>query len=231
MANLIASLCSALLCGMLFLAASTSLGAAAAPALTAREPGTPLYARQDRESDPILRLPQGEVLTPIAESVGQEIWYMVRTRQGQIGWVRAADVGASEQVKEALIEREPESANWSAVADDGRTFTGSYSVDPKSTDRSARGVWSLRDASGDTLLRGTWVALMHSTGWSGTWRAAVDGRPGELGGNWSAELQAASTRRFAVMFELAIKEAVKGLWTGGSRSGTWSVKTFKPSVP
>jgi hypothetical protein len=230
MAIRIATLCSALLCCVLVLAASTSLRAAAAPALTAREPGTPLYARQDRESEPVLRLPQGEVLTPIAESVGQEIWYMVRTKQGEIGWVRAADVGASEQVKEAFIEKEPESSNWAAVADDGRTFNGSYSVDPKSTDRSARGVWSLRDASGDTVLRGTWVAQMHSTGWSGTWRAAVDGRQDELSGNWSAELQAAGTRRFAVMFELAIKEAVKGLWTGGSRSGTWSIKTFKPSV-
>ena len=102
MAIRIATLCSALLCCVLVLADSTSLRAAAAPALTAREPGTPLYARQDRESDPILRLPKGEVLTPIAESVGQEIWYMVRTMQGQIGWVRAADVGASEQVKETF---------------------------------------------------------------------------------------------------------------------------------
>jgi hypothetical protein len=30
------------------------------------------------------------------------------------------------------------------------------------------------------------------------------------------------------MFELAIKEAVKGLWTGAHQSGTWSIKTFKP---
>ena len=226
----VATLCSALLCCMLSFAALTSLRAAAAPALTAREPGTPLYARQDRESEPIIRLPKGEALTPLAESVGQEIWYMVRTKQGQTGWVRAADVGASEQDKETFVEKEPESSNWSAVTNDGRTFNGSYSVDTKSTDRSAHGVWSLRDASGDTLLRGTWVAQMHSTGWSGTWGGAVDGRQDELSGNWSAELQAAGTRRFAVMFELAIKEAVKGLWTGGSRSGTWSIKTFKPAV-
>ena len=230
MAIRIATLCSALLCGMLFLAASTTLRAAAAPALTAHEPGTPLYARQDRESEPIIRLPKGEVLTPMAESVGQETWYMVRTKQGQIGWVRAADVGASEQVKETFIDKEPESSNWSAVTTDGRTFTGSYIVDPKSTDRSARGAWSMRDANGNTVLRGAWSAELHSTGWNGTWRAAIQGRQGEFNGSWSAELPAAGTRRFAGIFELAIKEAVKGLWTGGSQSGTWSIKTFKPSV-
>ena len=198
--------------------------------LTTREPGTPLFARQDRESEPIIRLSKGEALTPLAESVGSENWYLVRTKQGQIGWVRAADVGASEQIKETSVEKEPESSNWSAVTDDGRTFTGSYSVDPKSTERSARGGWSLRDADGNTVLRGAWVAQMHSTGWNGTWRAAVEGRQSEFNGIWSAELPAAGTRRFAAVFELAIKETVKGLWTGANQSGTWSIKTFKPSV-
>ncbi|HET9916462.1 MAG TPA: SH3 domain-containing protein [Candidatus Binatia bacterium] len=225
-----ATLCSALFCCMLFLAASPSLRAAAAPALTAREPGTPLYARQDRESEPILRLPKGEALTPLAESLGSEIWYLVRTTQGQTGWVRAADVGASEQVKESFIEKEPESSNWSLGTSDGRTFNGSYSVDPKSTDRSARGVWSLRDANGNTVLRGAWSAQMNSTGWNGTWRASVQNRQGELNGRWSAELPTVGTRRFAAMFELAAKEVIKGSWTGVDLSGTWSIKTFKPSV-
>ena len=225
-----ATLCSALLCCMLFLAASSSLRAAAAPELTAREVGTPLYARQDRESEPIMRLPKGEALTLIAESAGSEIWYLVRTKQGQTGWVRAADVGASEQVKESSIEKEPESSNWSVYTNDGRTFTGSYSVDPSSTDRSARGVWSLRDASGNTVLRGTWVAQMNSTGWNGTWRVSIQNRPGDLNGRWSAELPAAGTRRFAGMVELAAKEGIKGLWTGVDLSGAWSIKTFKPAV-
>jgi len=29
------------------------------------------------------------------------------------------------------------------------------------------------------------------------------------------------------MFELAAKEAIKGLWTGANQSGSWSIKTFK----
>jgi len=221
----------ALISALLFLSTSTNLRAADSPAtLTARDSGTALYARQDIESEPIMRLQKGEVLTPMMESVGQEIWYMVRTQQGQIGWVRAADIGPSEKVKETFIEKEPDSSNWAAVANDGRTFNGSYTVDPKSTDRSARGVWSLRDANGNTVLRGAWAAQMHSTGWNGTWRASVENRQGEFNGSWSAELPAAGTRRFAAMFELAIKETVKGLWTGGGHSGNWSIKTFKPSV-
>jgi hypothetical protein len=32
------------------------------------------------------------------------------------------------------------------------------------------------------------------------------------------------------MFELAAKEGIKGSWTGVDLSGTWSIKTFKPSV-
>jgi len=224
-----ATLCSALLC-VLVLTASTNLRAAATPELTAREPGTPLYARQDRESEPIIRLPKGEALTPLAESVGSEKWYLVRTAQGQTGWVRAADVGASEQVKETFVEKEPESSNWSAVTNDGRTFNGSYRVDPKSSDRSAHGAWSLRDANGNTVLRGAWIAQMHSTGWKGTWRATVEGQQGEFNGSWSAELPAAGTRRFTAMFELAAKEGIKGSWTGVDLSGTWSIKTFKPSV-
>jgi hypothetical protein len=35
----------------------------------ARDSGTPLYAQQDRETEPIMRLQKGEALTPMAESV------------------------------------------------------------------------------------------------------------------------------------------------------------------
>jgi hypothetical protein len=209
---------------------SNLLAATPSTTLTVRDSGTALWAQQDANSEPIMRLQKGAAITLVAESIGQEIWYMVRTQQGQLGWVRASDVGASEQVKEALIEKEPESSNWSAVANDGRTFNGSYSVDPKSTDRSAHGAWSLRDANGNTVLRGAWSAQMHSTGWNGTWRASIENRQGEFNGSWSSDLPAAGTRRFSAMFEMAINDTVNGLWTGGGRSGTWSIKTFKPSV-
>ena len=208
--------------------ASTNLSAAESPAaLTARDSGTPLYAQQDRETEPIMRLQKGEALTPMAESVGQEIWYMVRTKQGQVGWVRAVDVTVSSQVKDTFKDKESASSNWGAMTEDGTAFGGSYTVDPSSTGRSARGFWTLRDASGGTALRGNWSAQMHSTGWNGTWRAAVEGRGGDFNGSWSAELPATRTLRFPDMFEMAAKEAIKGLWTGANQSGSWSVKTFK----
>lgn len=222
------SLRSALLGVMLFLTASINLPAAESiPALTVRESGTPLYAQQDLETEPILRLQKGEALTPMAESVGQEIWYMVRTKQGQIGWVRAVDVMVSSQVKEAFREKDVMSSNWGAVTEDGKAFGGSYTVDPSSTGGAARGFWTLRDAGGATSLRGSWSAQMHRTGWNGTWRAAVEGRSGDFTGSWSAELPASRALRFTDMFEMAAKEAIKGLWTGANQSGSWSIKTFK----
>jgi len=218
----------ALLGFLLFLAGATNLFAADSPAaLIVRDPGTPLYARQELESEPIMRLEKGELLTPMAESVGQEVWYMVRTKQGQIGWVRAADLTVNSQVKEAFREKEPPSSSWGAVTEDGRAFGGSYTVDPSSTGSSARGFWTLRDANGSTVLRGSWSMQVHKTGWNGTWRAAVEGRGGDFTGSWSAELAEKRAPRLADMFEMAAKEAIKGLWTGGNQSGSWSIKTFK----
>ena len=213
---------------LLLLISPTNLPAAESPAaLTARESGTPLYAQQDLETEPILRLQKGEALTPMAESVGQEIWYMVRTKQGQIGWVRALDVMVSSQVKDSFKEKESASSNWRAVTEDGKAFGGSYTVDPSSTGGAARGFWTLRDAGGATALRGNWSAQMHRTGWNGTWRAALEGRGGDFTGSWSAELPGSRTLRFSDMFEMAAKEAIKGLWTGANQSGSWSIKTFK----
>src|SRR6185295_19241845 len=204
---------------LLVLAISANLLAADSPAsLIVRDSGTPLYAQQDPETEPIMRLQKGEVLTPMAESVGQEIWYMVRTKQGHVGWVRAADLTVSTQVKESFREKESASSNWGAVTEDGKAFGGSYTVDPNSTGNTARGFWTLRDANGSTVLRGSWSMQMHSTGWNGTWRAAVEGRGGDFAGSWSADLPTARTVRIADMFEMAAKEAIKGLWTGANQS-------------
>ena len=163
----------------------------------------------------------------MAESVGQEIWYMVRTKQGQIGWVRALDVMVSSQVKDSFKEKESGSSNWGAVTEDGKLSAAVTTVDPSSTGGAARGFWTLRDAGGATALRGNWSAQMHRTGWNGTWRAAVEGRQGDFNGSWSAELTTARTARLTDMFEMAAKEAIKGLWTGATQSGSWSIKTFK----
>lgn len=200
---------------------------ASAADLTARESGVPLFARQDIESEPLGRLTQGEALFPMAESVSQETWYMVRTKQGQVGWVRAADIVVTNQVKQAFREKDTGSSFWAAITGDGKKFSGAWSVAANSTARSARGFWTLRDGEGNTSARGAWTAEMHATGWNGTWRAKAENGQGESTGSWSAEFPQTRNVRFADLFEAAAKEAIRGLWTGGSASGNWSIQTFK----
>src|SRR6266508_4802165 len=166
---------------------SQTYGADSSPPLTGREAGVAFYAQQDEETDRIATLEKGEALFPIAESVGRGIWYMVRTKQGVIGWVLAIDVEVSSQAKDTFKEKETSSSSWAARTEDGRTFVGTFSVAPNPTARAARGFWTLKDANGATVMSGGWSAEMHSTGWNGTWRANVDGRPGDFRGSWSVD--------------------------------------------
>jgi len=212
---------------MLVATPSRVFTADSAPAMTARESGAGLYSRQDVESDRIATLEKGEALTPIAESVGSEIWYMVRRQQGSVGWVRAADVILSNQAKDAFKEKQPGSSTWSARTAGGRSFNGTWSLAPNSTDQQASGAWTLSNASGMTVLRGSWSAEKHATGWNGTWQATAEGREDEYAGSWSAEFPHLHNARFAELFEAAAKEAIRGLWTGGSDSGSWSIRIVK----
>jgi hypothetical protein len=202
-------------------------GADSPPVLIARESGVALYARQDEETDRIATLEKGEALFPIAESVGRGIWYMVRTKQGTIGWIRGSDVVVSNQTKEAFREKESGSSTWAARTGDGKTFNGTWTVAPNSSQNAAGGGWILRDSNGAPVMRGTWTAEKHATGWNGVWRAAVEGRQGEHTGSWSAEFSHMRNARFAELFEAAAKEAIRGLWTGGNDSGSWAIRTYK----
>lgn len=198
-----------------------------APTMTVGESGAPLYSRQDSHSAPIAELPKGEPLFTIAEAVGTETWYMVRTNQGVIGWVRAADVIVSSRIREIFQEKETDASTWAALTSDGRTFRGTWSAEPITAERSARGTWTLRDSSGTTKLRGGWTAEMHSTGWNGTWRAAVEGRKNEYQGSWSVEMESPQNARFADLFEAAARDATRGIWTAGRESGSWSIRVVK----
>ena len=202
-------------------------GADLSAPLTVRESGVALYAQQDEETDRIATLEKGEALFPIAESVGRGIWYMVRTKQGVIGWVRGIDVEVSSQAKDTFKEKETSSSSWAARTEDGRTFVGTFSVAPNPTARAARGFWTLKDANGATVMSGGWSAEMHSTGWNGTWRANADGRPGDFRGSWSVDPAPSKKVNFAELFEAAVKDAVRGLWTGAGESGAWTIRTFK----
>ena len=51
-----------------------------------------LYPRQDDQAEKIASLAEGEVLFPLVQSEGGNDWYMVKTTQGLVGWVKSSDV-------------------------------------------------------------------------------------------------------------------------------------------
>ena len=213
--------------GMPLTAAHLINAAEAPPALSVRETGVALYAQQDAETARIATLEKDDILFPVVEAIGREVWYMVRTKQGLVGWVRGADVIVSNQTRETFKDKDSGTATWSARTADGRIYSGSWSVAPNSTPRSASGAWTLSDTNGATIVRGTWSADKHTTGWNGVWSARVEGREAEQSGSWSAELPHMRNAPFAELFAAAAKEAIRGLWTGASQSGSWSILNAK----
>ena len=201
--------------------------AASAPTLTARATGVGLFARQDAETDRIATLEEGELLIPLAEAIGTQTWYMVRTQKGLVGWVRATDINTDHQGKDLFREKEGSSSTWSARTADGRAFNGTWNVAPNSTPKAASGGWTLSDASGATVMRGSWSADKHDTGWNGVWSATLEGGKGEYSGSWSSEFPHVRNAAFRDLFAAAVKETMRGLWTGGSASGSWSIRAAK----
>jgi len=51
-----------------------------------------LFPRQDDTAEKITDLHEGDTLIPMVQSNGGNDWYMVKTQQGAIGWVKAVDV-------------------------------------------------------------------------------------------------------------------------------------------
>jgi hypothetical protein len=194
------------------------------PALTVNRSGAFLHAQHDTESDKIARLEKGEALVPVAEAVGLATWYLVRTKQGVTGWVRATDVTVSDQLKEAF--RTQHESTWTARTSTGRVFEGAWSVDPASAKDKASGTWTLRDGAAKIVMRGAWSAQKFSTGWNGTWRAVVDGRKGEYAGSWTADFSQAREGVFAELFEAAARDAIRGVWSAGGNSGSWTIRVM-----
>ena len=200
--------------------------AEATRALTVREAGATLYAQQEAESDKIATLQKGQLLTPLAEAVGQQTWYMVKTPHGLVGWVRAIDVSAGDQLKQAFKEQ-PKLSTWSAQAASGRIFEGGWSADPASSRDKASGTWTLGEGLDKTVLRGTWSAQKFSTGWSGTWRATVEGQKREFTGSWTADFPQGREASIAELFLTAARDAIRGIWIADNDSGSWAIRAAK----
>ena len=221
--------CRQLLMIIVLLASAFSPSRAAdpTPALRVRESGVYLYSQQDSGSARLATLQKDESLTLVAEAVGPQTWLMVRTRQGLIGWVQAFDATLSETAKKVFTEEILSISTWSAQASDGTTYQGTWSVEPQASSKATAGAWTLQDASGKTVFRGMWSAEKFSTGWNGVWRAQAEGSKVEYTGSWSADLVHPSEVRVSNLFEAAARNAVRGVWTGGRQSGTWSIRAAK----
>jgi hypothetical protein len=61
--------------------------------LRARADGVVLRGQQDALSEVVGKLARGDEVTPLGKVSGAgEFWYMVKTRNGAVGWVRGGDV-------------------------------------------------------------------------------------------------------------------------------------------
>ena len=60
--------------------------------LVVASPNADLFPRQDAESEKITQLSQGESLVLMVQSEGSNPWYMVKTQNGLVGWVKSVDV-------------------------------------------------------------------------------------------------------------------------------------------
>lgn len=194
-------------------------------ALTVRESGAYLYSQQDVESDKIAKLQKGEALIPLGEAVATGVWYMVKTQEGLFGWVRASDLSLRDQAKKVF--KEPQLSTWSALTSNGSTFEGTWTVAPNSPSASASGTWTLRNSSGSITLHGAWSAEKFSTGWNGRWSATLEGQQGEYTGSWTADFARPRDARFADLFEAAARNVIRGIWTGGNESGSWSIRAAR----
>jgi len=215
----------------LLLLPTSSRAAEPTATLTVSKPSAPLYSRQDERSDVISELKNGDTLVPIAEAVGTETWYLVQTTQGLTGWMRAGDVFVSEKARETF-RQPPEEQNitgsvWTAQDDKGRTFRGTWTVDQTPLPDKASGTWTLDAGSGKPAVHGIWSAQKFSTGWSGTWRATVDGQKTEYTGSWTAEFPKAREPHMNELFEAASRDVIRGIWSSGTSSGNWSIRTTK----
>ena len=67
--------------------------AAPLPKLRAKSDGISVRSQQDPHSESIGKLAAGEELTPLGKVSGAgEFWYMVKSKNGGVGWVRGGDV-------------------------------------------------------------------------------------------------------------------------------------------
>jgi hypothetical protein len=75
--------------------------------LSVKEEGAYLYAQQDEYSARVESAQKGDLLTPIGQATTNgEKWYMARSRQGSVGWVKQAAVNEIAQAEKESSAKE-----------------------------------------------------------------------------------------------------------------------------
>ncbi len=191
--------------------------------------GAYLYSTNDLEGERVYSLEPGEQVTQIVQTVGRGVWYLVKTRDGRIGWLRSSDV-------ESILRQEPSvrmdgtvirfgpGSTWSARTRSGSVLSGTWSGVADRSAATARGSWTVRDKTGRIRLRGTWSASKHEHAWQGRWRALVAGETRERSGTWSCNVQLPPDASLAEMLGKALLETISGEWQSGGQSGSWSIR-------
>jgi hypothetical protein len=206
------------------------LSQATAATLRIGEHGAHLYLNKDAASEKIATLQPGEEVIPILQIVGQDAWYRVKTREGRVGWLKASEVARVEEEEEEISVNANESvvrfasgSTWSARTRDGKLFGGTWTGAIDRAKGTASGSWTLKDAAGRDILRGTWSANKLEQEWKGAWRALIVGHEGERSGTWDAAIQIPSNASLAEMFEKAVSQTVSGQWQTAGQAGSWSI--------
>ncbi len=76
------------------------------PILSVKGRETYLYARQEKHSEKVIKLEKGERLIPFASALGRnERWYMVKTQNGVLGWVRSSDMVGIDNLERTFREK------------------------------------------------------------------------------------------------------------------------------
>lgn len=140
----------------------------------------------------------------------------------------AVDVSRAQAVRPDTAGNAPSNreGSWSAATSNGLTLMGTWTaiLDPTGT---VTGTWALVDAQGTTRADGGWSAAKSPDGWTGAWRAVVSGRAGEYSGTWTAAVDGKPDARLGDLFEKAVQAVVSGNWRVGGRSGAWAIRTFE----
>lgn len=116
---------------------------------------------------------------------------------------------------------------WGARSSNGLTLMGTWTAIPDTASGTVTGTWTLLDTEGRTVTAGGWSASKSPDGWTGNWRAVIDGTESKYSGAWTATVELEAGARLPDLFEKAMQSVVSGKWRAGRQSGAWAIQGFK----